>query len=219
MRLLLIEDEPLIGKSIREGLKREGYTVDWVRDGWAGEQSLRQEPYDALLLDLGVPRKDGLTLLSEIRGAGNAIPVLAITARDAIEDRVKGLDCGADDYLVKPFSMAELSARVRALLRRNAGNVETVFRAGPLELDPTTHVVRLNGESIALSQREFALLKQLMRRPGAVVSKSQIEQSIYGWGEEVESNAVEVHVSNIRKKIGASAIETVRGVGYRIATR
>lgn len=219
MRLLLIEDDPLIGKNIREGLRREGYSVDWVRDGWAGERSLGDEAYDLLLLDLGIPRKDGLALLTDIRGVGNATPVLVITARDGIGDRVMGLDCGADDYLVKPFSMAELSARVRALRRRSAGRTETVLRAGELELDPLTHEARLRGRSVALSQREFALLERLMRRPGAVVSKSQFEQSIYGWGEEVDSNAIEVHVSNLRKKLGSAVIETVRGVGYRIGLR
>lgn len=219
MRLLLIEDDELIGKSIREGLRREGYSVDWVRDGWAGERSLSQEPYDLLVLDLRIPRKDGLTLLTDIRRAGNAIPVLVVTARDAIDDRVKGLDCGADDYLVKPFSTAELSARVRALLRRGAGRTETILRAGEVELDPLTHEVRFRGREVALSQREFALLEQLMRRPGAVVSKSRLEQSMYGWGEEVDSNTVEVHVSNLRKKLDSTAITTVRGVGYRIRQR
>lgn len=219
MRLLLIEDDELIGKSIREGLRREGYSVDWVRDGWAGERSLGQEPYDLLVLDLGIPRKDGLTLLTDIRRSGNALPVLVVTARDAIHDRVKGLDCGADDYLVKPFSTAELSARIRALLRRGTGRTETVLRAGELELDPLAHEVRLRGKGVMLSQREFALLEHLMRRPGAVVSKSRLEQSIYGWGEEVESNTVEVHISNLRKKLGPTAITTVRGVGYRIEAR
>lgn len=216
MRLLLTEDDELIGKSIREGLRREGYSVDWVRDGWAAERSLTQESYDLLVLDLGIPRKDGLTLLSDIRGTGNTIPVLVVTARDAIDDRVKGLDCGADDYLVKPFSAAELSARIRALLRRRAGRTETVFRAGGLELDPATHEVRLHGREVVLSPREFALLERLMRRPRAVVSKNHLEQNIYGWGEEVDSNAVEVHVSNLRKKLGSEVIATVRGVGYRI---
>lgn len=217
MRLLLIEDDPMIGKSIREGLRREGYGVDWVRDGWAGERALSEEAYDLVMLDLGLPRKDGLDVLRETRRAGKAIPILVITARDGVDDRVKGLDAGADDYLVKPFSMPELSARVRALIRRSSGRTETVVRCGELELDPLTHEVRWRGERVALSQREFALLERLMRRAGAVVSKSALEQSVYAWGEEVESNAIEVHVSNLRKKLDPAVIQTVRGAGYRVS--
>lgn len=217
MRLLLIEDDLMIGKSIREGLRREGYGVDWVRDGWAGERSLAEETYDLVMLDLGLPRKDGLELLAGLRRAGKAVPVLIITARDSLDDRVKGLDAGADDYLVKPFNMPELSARVRALIRRSGGRAETVLRCGELELDPLTREARLRGEYVALSQREFPLLERLMRRPGAVVSKSALEQSVYAWGEEVESNAIEVHISNLRKKLGPALIETVRGEGYRVS--
>jgi len=216
MRLLLIEDDSMIGKSIRDGLKREGYSVDWVRDGWAGEQSVNSESYELVILDLGLPRKDGLSVLSAIRVSGKIVPVLIITARSEIEDRVTGLDAGADDYLVKPFSMSELSARVRALLRRSFGRADTVLVAGDLELNPQTREVRINGSQLPLSQRELALLEHLMRRPGAIVSKSNLEESIYGWGEEVESNAVEVHISNLRKKLGADRIITLRGVGYRI---
>lgn len=217
MRLLVIEDDPMIGKSIREGLRREGYSVDWVRDGWAGERSLQQETYDLVLLDLGLPRKDGLQVLAGIRVSGKAVPVLIITARDGVDDRVKGLDAGADDYLVKPFSMSELSARIRALLRRSSGRPETVLKYAGLELDPASRQVRLQGAPVALSQREFALLERLMRRPGAIVSRPVLEQSIYGWGEEVESNAIEVHISNLRKKLGPDLIQTVRGAGYRVS--
>lgn len=217
MRLLLIEDDPMIGKSIREGLRREGYGVDWVRDGWAGERSLSEEAYDLVMLDLGLPRKDGLDVLRETRRAGKAIPILVITARDGVDDRVKGLDAGADDYLVKPFSMAELSARVRALIRRSSGRTETVVRCGELEVDPLTRDARWRGEHVALTQREFALLERLMHRAGAVVSKSALEQSVYAWGEEVESNAIEVHISNLRKKLDPAVIQTVRGAGYRVS--
>ncbi len=216
MRLLLIEDDPMIGKSIRDGLRREGYSVDWVRDGWAGEQSVKTQDYDMLILDLGLPRKDGLAVLSTLRSSGKIIPVLIITARSEIDDRVTGLDAGADDYLVKPFSMPELSARVRALLRRSFGRAGTTLHAGELELNPQTREVRLEGKSVALSQRELALLEHLMQRPGAIVSKTSLEGSIYAWGEEVESNTIEVHISNLRKKLGADRIITIRGVGYRM---
>lgn len=216
MRLLLIEDDPMIGKSIRDGLRREGYGVDWVRDGWAGEQSAKNESYDLLILDLGLPRIDGMTVLSAIRASGKSMPVLIITARSEINDRVTGLDAGADDYLVKPFSMSELTARVRALLRRSFGRSETTLKAGDLELNPQTREVRVGAQTVPLSQRELALLEQLMQRPGAIVSKSALEGGIYAWGEEVESNTIEVHISNLRKKLGTSKIITVRGVGYRL---
>ena len=216
MRLLLIEDDAMIGKSIREGLRRDGYVVDWVRDGWAGERSLEEQSYDLLLLDLGLPRKDGLEVLSGARDRGTPLPVLVITARDSIESRVKGLDAGADDYLVKPFSMSELRARVRALLRRSSGRAQTILKCGELELDTVDREARLSGKRVALSHRELALLERLMHRPGATVAKTVLENGIYGWGEEVESNAIEVHVSNLRKKLGPSLIETVRGLGYRV---
>lgn len=209
----------MIGKSIRDGLRREGYSVDWVRDGWAGEQSANAEPYNLLILDLGLPRKDGMEVLSSLRSKGQAMPVLIITAKGEVHDRITGLDAGADDYLVKPFGMDELSARVRALLRRSFGRADRLLCAGELMLDPQTREVRLGEKSIALSHRELALLEHLMQRPGAIVSKTSLEQSIYGWGEEVESNAVEVHISNLRKKLGADRIATVRGAGYRIVAK
>lgn len=219
MRLLLIEDDPMIGKSIRDGLRREGYGVDWVRDGWTGHQSAMVEAYDLLILDLGLPGLDGLTLLATIRSSGNSVPVLVITARTELDDRVTGLDTGADDYLVKPFGMPELSARVRALLRRSVGRAEVTLRAGDLQLNPLTREVSLGEKKISLSQRELALLEHLMRRPGAIVSKANLEGSIYGWGEEVESNTIEVHISNLRKKLGIEKIVTVRGVGYRMEVK
>lgn len=216
MRLLLVEDDPMIGKSIREGLRREGYGIDWVRDGWAAERSMSETDYDALILDLGLPRINGLQVLKNARKTGSKIPVLIITARDDVEDRVNGLDAGADDYLVKPFSLPEFGARIRALLRRSAGNADPIFRHGGVELNQITHSVIFNGKNVQLSQREFALLENLIRRPGMVISKTSLEQSIYGWGEEVESNAVEVHISNIRKKLSPMLIKTIRGIGYKI---
>lgn len=217
MRLLLVEDDEMIGKSIREGLRREGYGIDWVRDGWAAEQSLTATDYDLLILDLGLPRVHGLQVLKNTRQKGKKIPVLVITARDGVEDRVNGLDAGADDYLVKPFSMSELGARVRALLRRSAGQADPVFRHADVELNPLTREVLFNKKNIALSQREFALLESLIRHPGTVISRTSLEQSIYAWGQEVESNAVEVHISKLRKKLTPKLIKTVRGVGYKIA--
>lgn len=216
MRLLLVEDDEMIGKSIREGLRRESYGVDWVRDGWAAEQSLIATDYDLLILDLGLPRVHGLQVLKNARQKGKKVPVLIITARDGVEDRVNGLDAGADDYLVKPFSMSELGARVRALLRCSAGQAAPVFRNGGVELNPLTREVLFNGKEITLSQREFAILESLIRRPGTVISRASLEQSVYAWGQEVESNAVEVHISNLRKKLAPKLIKTVRGVGYKL---
>lgn len=207
----------MIGKSICEGLRRESYGVDWVRDGWAAEQSLTATDYDLLILDLGLPRVHGLQVLKSTRHKGKKIPVLVITARDGVEDRVNGLDAGADDYLVKPFSMSELAARVRALLRRSAGQAAPVFRNSGVELNPLTREVLFNGKEVTLSQREFAILESLIRHPGTVISRASLEQSIYAWGQEVESNAVEVHISNLRKKLTPKLIKTIRGVGYKLS--
>jgi two-component system response regulator QseB len=216
MRLLLVEDDAMIGRSLEQGLRQDGYAVDWVRDGQAARLSLQDEGYAVVLLDLGLPRLSGRELLSELRQRRNPIPVLIITARDSIADRVEGLDAGADDYLVKPFSFEELTARIRALLRRQGGVAEPVLRQGMLTLNPSTHEVRLEDVPVHLSAREFALLEALMRRPGVVLSRSQLENSIYGWNQEVDSNAVEVHIHSLRRKLGAQHIENVRGVGYRI---
>ena len=217
MRLLLVEDDAMIGHSVVKGLKRFGWTMDWVRDGRAAELALNIDVYDAVLLDLGLPRKDGLEVLRTLRRKGNNVPVLVITARDAIQDRVQGLDVGADDYLVKPFSMDELAARIRALLRRRAGRVDSVLELGELRLNLATREVSLAGTSLALSAREFALLEALVDRPGAVLSRAQLEEKLYGWGDEVESNTVEVYVHSLRKKLGADFIKTVRGVGYMVS--
>lgn len=216
MRLLLVEDDAMIGEAVRAGLRQEGFTVDWVRAAEAGDAALKAEAYALLLLDLGLPRKSGLDWLGELRRRGERLPVLILTARDAVADRVSGLDSGADDYLVKPFDLDELSARVRALLRRQSGRAEPMLRHGELTLNPATHEATYKGEAIALSAREFALLAALLERPGAILSRAQLEQRLYGWGEEVESNAVEVHVHGLRKKLGSDFILTVRGVGYRV---
>ena len=216
MRLLLVEDDPMIGASIQRGLRQESYTVDWVRDGAAAELALADGVHEMLLLDLGLPRKSGLELLAGLRRRGVALPVLVITARDSVADRVKGLDAGADDYLVKPFDLDELSARVRALMRRQGGRATPVLEAGPLALDPATHSVTLDGAPVALSRREFSLLHALMKQPGVPLSRAQIEESLYGWEEEIESNAVEVYIHSLRRKLGADAIRNVRGVGYMV---
>jgi DNA-binding response OmpR family regulator len=206
----------MIGEAIRAGLKREAFTVDWVRDGGAAERVLGTEPFDLVLLDLGLPGSDGLKLLKSLRARGQTLPVLIITARDAVSDRVAGLDAGADDYLIKPFDLDELAARIRALLRRKSGRSSAGISHLDVELDPATHRVTQGGVEVALSPREFALLQLLLERPGTILSRSQIEERLYGWGEEVESNAVEVHIHGLRRKLGAQFILTVRGVGYRV---
>jgi len=218
MRLLLVEDDAMIGEAVRTGLRQDGFTVDWVRDAEAGDAAVRAEAYAVLLLDLGLPRKSGLDWLRALRQGRNRIPVLILTARDSVADRVAGLDAGADDYLVKPFDLEELSARVRALLRRQAGRAEPELRYGNLVLDPATREATFNGEPISLSAREFALLAALLERPGGILSRAQLEQRLYGWGEEVESNAVEVHIHHLRKKLGTDFIRNVRGLGYTLET-
>lgn len=216
MRLLLVEDDPMIGASVQSGLRQEGYTVDWVRDGAAADLAVANGVYELILLDLGLPRKSGLELLAGLRKKGLAMPVLVITARDSVADRVKGLDAGADDYLVKPFCLDELSARIRALMRRQSGRVSPVIEHGALSLDPATHEVSLNGAPVKLSAREFSLLHVLLEQPGVPLSRAQLEERLYGWGDEVESNTVEVYIHSLRRKLGAEWIRNVRGVGYRV---
>lgn len=216
MRLLLVEDDAMIGEAIREGLRREGFTVDWVYDGESASQVLRTEAFDLLLLDLGLPRKGGLEVLTAARAHGHELPVLIITARDAVTDRVQGLDAGADDYLVKPFDLDELAARIRALLRRKSGRTAPAIEHRGVILNPATHSVTRDGREVALSPKEFALLQLLMERPGTILSRARIEERLYGWGEEIESNAVEVHIHGLRRKLGADYILNVRGVGYRV---
>ena len=209
----------MIGASIRTGLRQEGYTVDWVRDGDAADLATTTNDYDAILLDLGLPGKTGLELLAQWRRQQKTLPILIITARDAVADRIAGLDTGADDYLVKPFDLNELAARLRALLRRRSGRATPVIEHGPLVLDPATHEVRLNGDAIRLSGREFALLHALLQDPGVPLSRSQLEDRLYGWDEEIGSNAVEVHIHALRRKIGSDLVRNVRGVGYMVPRR
>lgn len=216
MRLLLVEDDPMIGEAVATGLRRDGFTVDWVRDGRAADTALSVESFDLMLLDLGLPALSGLDVLKMLRGRGSQLPVLILTARDAVTDKVQGLDAGADDYVVKPFDLQELSARIRALLRRHAGRAEPLIEHLGVSLNPVTHQVLRDGREVMLSAREFALLQALLDRPGAILSRPQLEQRVYGWGEEVESNAIEVHIHSLRKKLGADFIRNVRGVGYRV---
>ena len=206
----------MIAKSLRVALQQDGYTVDWAQDGQAGQLALEtaRGAYALVLLDLGLPKRNGLEVLRAARAAGNRVRVIILTARDAVGDRVAGLDAGADDYLVKPFSMDELSARMRALLRRDIIREDNELRSGGLTLDTSSRRVSKDGAPIEVSAREFALLAALLEHPGTALSKAQLEERLYGWGEEVESNAVEVHVHNLRKKLGADAIRTIRGVGY-----
>jgi len=217
MRILLVEDDAMIGEAVHAGLKRDGLAVDWVRDGDAADGALRTTEFDAVVLDLGLPRKNGLQVLRDLRGRKQSLPVLILTARDAVTDKVAGLDAGADDYLVKPFDLAELSARLRALARRKSGRAESHIEHGDLTLDTATRSASRGGREIALSAREYALLHALLERPGAILSRAQLEERLYGWGEEIESNAVEVHIHALRKKLGAEFIRNVRGLGYRIA--
>ena len=217
MRLLLVEDDSMIGAAAQEGLRHEGHTVDWVRDGRAAEAAVIGKVHDLVLLDLGLPRRDGLSLLREWRAKGIDIPVVIITARDAVTDRIAGLDAGADDYLVKPFDLDELSARVRAVARRRAGRAESVLRIGELEIDSATKRVRWKGGEVALSAREYALLEALADRPGAYLTRAQLEERLYGWDEEIASNAVEVHIHALRRKLDPALIRNVRGLGYTLA--
>lgn len=216
MRLLLVEDDTMIGRALRQGLTDAGFAVDWVQDGNSAELALVGSVYDLVLLDLGLPGQDGMTLLRGLRNRRQAVPVLIVTARDAVADRIEGLNAGADDYVLKPFNLDELVARVRALLRRHAGSGAPLLECGALVLDPVRREVRLRGEPVALSGREFALLETLMQRPGAVMSREQLENAIYGWQQEVGSNAVEVHLHNLRRKLGPETIRNVRGVGYKV---
>ncbi|MDQ3027830.1 MAG: response regulator transcription factor [Pseudomonadota bacterium] len=217
MRLLLVEDDSMIGAAAQEGLRHEGHTVDWVRDGREAEAAVIGKVHDLVLLDLGLPRRDGLSLLREWRAKGIDIPVVIITARDAVTDRIAGLDAGADDYLVKPFDLDELSARVRAVARRRAGRAESVLRIGELEIDSATKRVRWKGGEVALSAREYALLEAVADRPGAYLTRAQLEERLYGWDEEIASNAVEVHIHALRRKLDPALIRNVRGLGYTLA--
>jgi len=214
MRILLAEDDALLGDGLRAGLRQLGFQVDWVRDGLAAERELRAEPYAAAVLDLGLPLKDGLEVLAAVRRSGISLPVLVLTARDAVPDRIRGLDLGADDYVLKPVDLHELGARLRALVRRAHGQPQELLRVQDVVLDPAARTVRQAGAAVVLSTREFDLLQVFMLSAGRVLAREQIEQQLYSWGQEVESNAVEVHVHHLRRKLGSGLISTVRGVGY-----
>lgn len=216
MRILLAEDDPLLGDGLRAGLRQLGFQVDWVRDGEAAERELRAQPYAVAVLDLGLPRKDGLDVLAAIRLARISTPVLVLTARDAVPDRIRGLNVGADDYVVKPVDLYELAARLRALVRRAHGQSQECLTAQDVVLDPAARSVRQADEPVTLSTREFDLLQAFMLNAGRVLSREQLEQQLYSWGQEVESNAVEVHIHNLRRKLGTALIQTVRGVGYML---
>ncbi len=216
MRVLLVEDDALLGDGVRAGLKQAGFAVDWAQDGQAARLALETEEYAVIVLDLGLPKLSGTDLLKWLRGGGLKVPVLILTARDMVLDRVAGLNAGADDYLVKPFDLDELVARLHALLRRSVGQVTQTLQHGNIQLNPATRQVSKNGRTVELSAREFTLLHELLLHVGRVQSRDQLEQHLYGWGEEVESNSVEVHVHHLRKKLGAELIRTLRGVGYVI---
>lgn len=216
MRLLLVEDDELLGDGLRTGLVQYGYAVDWLKDGFAADQALRTESFDVVVLDLGLPKLSGITVLQNLRARGQTIPVLILTARESIEDRVKGLDSGADDYLTKPFDLDELCARLRALQRRFSSRAEPLLVHNNITVDPAAHTVMLSDELVNVSRREFALLQKLLENAGRVLSREHLTQSLYGWGEDVDSNALEVHIHNLRKKFGQDFIHTIRGIGYMI---
>ncbi|MDM4765182.1 response regulator [Pelomonas sp. SE-A7] len=216
MRILLVEDDSMIGEQLLELLRAEAYAVDWVRDGELADAALLTESYDLVLLDLGLPKRDGMSVLRALRARKQAMPVLIATARDAVEQRIAGLDAGADDYVLKPFELHELLARIRALLRRASGRAEPVYGYKNVSINPATREVLLEGRPVTLSSREWAVLEPLLARPGLVLSRQQLEDKLYSWKDEISSNAVEVYIHGIRKKLGAGLIENVRGVGYRV---
>lgn len=216
MRIMLVEDDELLGDGVRVGLTQYGYTVDWVKDGQSALSALLSETFDMVVLDLGLPKRSGLDVLRAIRAKNITTPVVILTARELVEDRVKGLDAGADDYLVKPFDLNELTARIRALQRRSTSRAETQIIYENIVLDPASHSVTLDGEPISISRREFSLLQKLLENAGRVLSRERLTQSLYGWGDDIDSNALEVHIHNLRKKFGTDLIRTIRGVGYMV---
>ncbi len=216
MRILLVEDDKMIAEGLQKALRQNGYSVNWVQDGVMAEEALKDEPYDIAVLDLGLPRKSGLEVLQSLRKQHNTMPVLVLTAKDAVSDRVKGLDLGADDYMLKPFALEELEARIRTLLRRQTGQAGEWLEYKNIRLNAKTHEVSFNGENVSLTGREFALMFALIKNPQAALPKSQLEEQIYGWNEEVASNAIEVHVHQIRKKLSSSIIKNIRNVGYTL---
>ncbi|MBL0143785.1 MAG: response regulator transcription factor [Betaproteobacteria bacterium] len=214
MRVLVVEDDALLGDAIQAGLRQQGFVADWVRDGAAADLALEQDTHAAVVLDIGLPRRSGLEVLARLRAAKNPVPVLILTARDTVEDRIGGLDAGADDYLVKPFDLGELAARLRALTRRSGGTASAALAVGALSLDPATREVTWRGEAKALSRKEFSLLHAFMLNAGRVLTREQLEEKLYGWGEEIESNAMDVHLHHLRRKIVPGVVQTLRGVGY-----
>lgn len=216
MRILLVEDDELLGDGLRTGLIQYGYAVDWLKDGLSADQALKTESFELVVLDLGLPKIPGITVLQNLRARGQTMPVLILTARESVDDRVKGLDSGADDYLTKPFDLDELCARLRALQRRFSSRAEPLLTHNDITLDPASHTVTYHSENINLSRREFSLLHKLLENAGRVLSREHLTQSLYGWGEDVDSNALEVHIHNLRKKFGQDFIRTIRGIGYMI---
>ena len=216
MRLLLVEDDPLLGEGLKMALDRDGYTVDWLRDGKQALQAIITDEFGVVILDLGLPGLDGIEVLSRARAQGTTTPIMILTARDAIPDRVSGLDHGADDYLIKPFDIEELSARVRSLLRRSQGRSQPLLIHGDIQIEPAAQVLSKAGQVVDLSQKEFIIIRYLMEHKGCPISRSRLEEQLYGWDKEIESNALEVHIHKLRKKLGSELIKTVRGVGYKL---
>ncbi|MCW5589966.1 MAG: response regulator transcription factor [Legionellales bacterium] len=216
MRILLVEDDEMLGDGLTAGLSHDGHTVDWLKDGSGVEQAVENENFDLIVLDLGLPRMSGLTVLQNLRHKGNSIPILILTARDSIEERVQGLDYGADDYVTKPFDLDELCARIRAVQRRLSSRAEPLITYRDITLDPASHTVTKGSELLNIPRREFALLQKLLENLGRVMSRDYLTQTLYGWGEDVDSNALEVHIHNLRKKLGTDYIRTIRGVGYMV---
>jgi DNA-binding response OmpR family regulator len=214
MRVLLVEDDRMIAQGLQTALRQDGYTVDWTADGRAAAAALHAAHFDLVLLDLGLPERDGLDVLRQLRRRGDATPVIIVTARDDMQDRIAGLDAGADDYIVKPFDLDEVAARMRSVLRRAGGRGDPCIRVGAISLNPATHVVERDGQPVPLSAHEYAVLEALLQRPGAILSRSQLEDRLYGWQAQVESNAIEVYIHSLRRKLGSDAIRTVRGAGY-----
>jgi two-component system response regulator QseB len=214
MRVLLVEDDRMIAQGLQTALRQDGYVVDWVGDGRAAAEALHSLQFDLVLLDLGLPERDGLTVLRELRRRNDATPVIILTARDDRQDRIDGLDAGADDYIVKPFDLDEVAARMRSVLRRASGRGDPCIRSGAICLNPATHVVERDGVPVQLSAHEYAVLEALLQRPGTILSRAQLEDRLYGWDAQVESNAVEVYIHSLRRKLGSEAIRTLRGVGY-----
>jgi two-component system, OmpR family, response regulator QseB len=214
VRVLLVEDDAMIAQGLQTALRQSGFAVDWMRDGKSAADSLNTSVFDVVLLDLGLPQRDGINVLRELRKRGDSTPVIIVTARDEIQHRIAGLDAGADDYIVKPFDLDELMARMRSVLRRAAGRADPSIRHGEIRLDPVTRTVERSGVPVNLSAHEYAVLEALLQRPGAVLSRTQLEDRLYGWNEQIGSNAVEVYIHGLRRKLGSGAIRTLRGVGY-----